>query len=358
MLHLRTALPLIVLAAPLAAAQDPIIGPGLTLPDGKAAKVLAGIGPETLPAALPEDIERLQADGAWDDARTWQRWAETVAAEAEGDGVDPARRALLALLARSHGRVGDAWAHFSALGDAPEHAAAIGAFLIPGVPPGTRIEAGGRPAPLAPGTVLRPFLPPRTGAVQPGNIEWRTATYGALRVGDATLDLTLDVESTGVQFDALLTSGDEASIAAVLPAPEGFSIRVEYLDWSRQPTVGEPLSLVLRDGDEDPRSLYGRVLEDRVSLPAPRAGHVPTQLREGGLRLELPPEDPQLTLLQDVAPALERLLGAPVAVVPKGAPKPSGFSGTTMQLPGGPPRAARLRYLVASLEAHALTRSR
>jgi hypothetical protein len=341
------------------AAQDPsapAADAGLSLPDGRAAKVLAGIAADTQPAALPEDAAQRLAPDAWEDPRTWQRWADAVAAESRAARPDGARRALLCLLARSHGRTRDAWEHFGALGDAPEHAAAVGAFLIPGVPPGTPIEAGGRPAPLPSGAVLSPFLPPRSPDARPGAIEWRSATYGGLRIGDATVDLSLSVESTGVQLDLTLATGDEASIAAVLPAPDGFSIRVEYLDWSRQPTVGAPLRVVLRAGDEEPHSLYGRVLEDRVSLPAARAGHVPRQLSEGGLRLELPRGDPQLALLKGAAPALAALLGAAVVVVEESGAPSGGFSGTTMRLPAGPQRAARLRYLVGSLEAHALAR--
>ncbi|MEE8467761.1 MAG: hypothetical protein V3T22_04870, partial [Planctomycetota bacterium] len=157
----------------------------LELPDSPQAKVWAAVAADTRPAGLPGP-DPAAAD--WSQAATWRRWASLVAAEDESPNPTPERRAVLCLLASAHGRADDAWGHLATLGAAPEWAAAVTAFLLPGVPPGTRLGPGGEPRDLPAGTVLRPLPPPDSGTLPRGAVEWRTAHVRGLQVGGATLD--------------------------------------------------------------------------------------------------------------------------------------------------------------------------
>ncbi len=87
MIKLHALLPL--LPVTLGAALPGDEGAWLELPDGPAAKVWAAVGPETRPAALPEELGVLLADEGWVRAATWTGWAELLAAEAVAERPDP-----------------------------------------------------------------------------------------------------------------------------------------------------------------------------------------------------------------------------------------------------------------------------
>jgi len=321
----------------------------LQLPDSPQAKVWAAVAADTRPAQLPGP-DPAAAD--WSRSATWQRWASLVAAERVSPQPSPERRAVLCLLASTHGRAHDAWAHLATLGAAPEWAAAVTAYLLPGVPAGTRLGPGGEPRDLPAGTLLRPLPPPDSGTLPPGAVEWRTARIEGLTVGGARLDLAITIESTGVQVDATHTSGDPTRLWVQLPVPRPFQIEVEYLDWMRRDTVGLPVELELNPG-QDTRTIYGRTRESRSDLPTGRARALPAQLLEGALFLEVPAADPQWAHLTAVAKVLAELLDVAVHLrTPAARMANSGepWTGISLSLPAGEGRAQRLRYLASAVE--------
>jgi len=366
MITLQLLLPL--LAATLGAALPGDLrgdeGAWLELPDGPAAKVWAAVGPETRPAALPPELAGLLADEGWARAATWAGWAELLAAEAAAERPDPERRAELALLARRHGRAPDAWRHFLALGGtarAAEWAAAVMPHLIPGVPTGTRIGPGGAPVALAEGVVLRPLLPPPSGDLPPGAIEWRTAKVTGLRVGAALVDIVLSIENTGVQIDVRHGGGERTTLALLLPEPRDYEIGIEYLDWMRQDELRQPHVVEVIEGEEE-HTLYGRLRQRRTELPTGRAARLPAQIELGGLWFVVDADDPERERLLGVAAAFAGLLGVDVGLR---ATDPSdesgaaaGFPGTTIRLPaaGDAGRERTLRYLVSAVETYVLAR--
>lgn len=322
----------------------PTDGPVLTLPDGQAAKVWAGIGPETVPAGLTAP------PGDWGSGSTWQRWAELVQAEASAEEHDPAQRAALCLLARSHGRAADAWGHYQALGAEPSWVAAVTPALLPGIPRQARVEAGGRPAPLPDGVLLTPFLPPSTQKGPAGAVEWRTAKSHRLRIGAAVVDLTITVEATGVQVDLTHLEGGPASVQVLLPQPEGFEIRVEYLDWIRREDedLRTPIPVQLLPGEET-HQLYGRILEQRSELPTGPATRLPAALVHGGLTFEVPAGDPDEPYLSEIAGVVSSLLEVEVRLAQPGV-APDTRPGLTFRLPPGQERLGRLRFLASAIE--------
>lgn len=348
----------LLLYALLTPADEPV----LTLPDGPVAKVWAGVGVETQPAQLPAGI----GERSWDEAATWQRWAELVALEARAQKPDPARRAELCLLARAHGRAEDAWQHYRELGAHPSWVAAVTPFLLPGVPGGSRIEAGGLAAPLKEGVLLAPFLPPATRSGLAGQVEWRSATAHRLRIGEGVIDVTITVEATGVQVDLAHVEGEAVELNVLLPEPEGFEIRIEYVDWMRREDSERrtPIPLRILPGEE-PHQLFGRLLEGRSNLPTGKAVGLPALIREQGLTFLVPEEEDTYELTSRIAAVIGELLGVPervrtVRVHPQEQP---GIVFRLMQQPGskggqehGRVRLERLRYLASALEAFLLER--
>lgn len=327
--------------------------PFLELPDCPAAVAWAAVAPDTAPVELPAELAALGTPGVWEGAGAWERWAGCLTLAADG-AAGPEERAALCLLARAQGRAGDAWDHYRTLADTPRWAAAVTPLLVPGIPTDSPVEAGGRPAPLPDGVVLEPLLPPDSGTTPPWSIEWRTAKVRGLAVGEARVDLALTVEATGVQVDVTHVSGGRARFAVRLPTPQGHAIQVEYLDWTRRETLGEPIPVEVAPGEE-PRALYGRLKPVRSRLPTGAVRALPAQMREGGLALVLPAGDLARERVAAIASSLAGLLDVRVSVRAEGEPDPS-WTGTTFPLPAGPERAARLRFLASATERFLLGR--
>lgn len=329
----------------------------LELPESAAERAWAGVGATTPPAPGAAELAALAA-ADWSAADTWERWAGLV--RATRDAPTAPDRAALCLFARGHGRGADAWRHFEALGAEPTWLAALAPALFPGAPAGTPVEAGGRPGPLPDGVLLEPLLPPDSGRLPRGAIEWRTAHARGLRIGDAVVDLAVSVESTGVQVDVTHVSGGAATVRVRIPEPDGFEVRMEYLDWMRVETLREPIAIPLSPDDEEPHTLWGRLQESRSSLPTGVAERLPQQIAEGALVLALPADDRERDSIEAVARAVEDVLGARV-VVGEGTAKgdDGGWTSTTLRLPPpGPEREERLRYLASTVETFALDASR
>jgi len=346
------------LAALFAAAPGPD-ALTVTLPDGPAAKAWAGVDAATVPAELPAGWRVLEADDPWSRPETWKLWADLVAAEREGEAPRAEQRAGLALLARAHGRAQDAWGHFGTLTAAPEWAAAVLPYLLPGAPASARATRGGDPGVLPPGVVLAPLVPPSHPGAQPGDVEVLDAEVRGVRIGEARVALRVRLETGGVQVDVEHLGGGPARLFVLLPEPEGFEIRVEYNDWMVQDTLRQPLEVRL-EPDAPPVSLWGRFLERPPLLPRGPAGRLPAQLALGGLALEVAAEDPDRALLDAAAAQLERLLGIAVRVHAAGESASedadAGWSGTRVRLSAGAERAALLRGIASAAEAYLLGR--
>jgi hypothetical protein len=348
---------LIALRAPLTPAQgiaqpmDPATSPGVYLPDGGPQRAWAGVGPETVPAPT--------LDGSLVDA--WKRWGELLVGERNAARPTPAARRELALFALDQGRHEDAWGHFAACGAEPELLAAIMARFLPGAPASARPGPGGLLPPLPNGVLLAPVLPPRTPTARPGVLEWRSASVFGLRVGEATLALRVAVESTGVQVDLQHISGGQATLRLTIPEPPGYQIRVEYVDWFRQDTLREPLTVEIRPGDRV-HTLFGRFLPRPTGQPVAIPGHVPAQLLRGGMRFTS--SGPPSAELRSAAAAIGALLGVSTVVAagtadgasdqvaPPGSASP--WSGTTVRVPTGEEGQRVLARLASAIEARLL----
>jgi len=338
-------------------------GHRLILPDSPAAKVWAGVAPETEPAELPESFQKLAGTDAWSHAATWELWAVLLTAAPLESAADAGRRhAQLALLALRHGRANDAWKHFETLGETPQYAARVMPFLIPGVPADTTILAGGTVGPLPQGVLLAPQLPPRTADPLEGRVEWREASLANIVIGESRISLRVAIESTGVQVDVTHLEGPTFACSVLLPEPEGWEIRVQYNDWMRQDEVRVPMAFQLDPeiyGEDDDKtvSLYGRFLEREPNQPGPLATReLPAQMREGGLWFELPADDAEQAVFEAAAASLAKLLAIQVGVRAPGEPG-EGWTGTTIRVPeDAAKRAQVLRQLVSAVENWSLDR--
>lgn len=333
----------------LAAARD---GVRVELPDGAAAKAWAGVGSRTLPHPLQADLRRAcdSTTPAGTAVPTWRLWADWVAAEARESA--PRQRAALCLLARAQGRHADAWEHYAHLIADPRWVASVTPYLLPGAPLDSPVGPGGTLEPLPDGVLLQPFLPPPTTNSAGARITWRTASVRGLRVGQATLDLIISVEATGVQIDLVHTGGGPARVAILIPEPPGHEMRIEYLDWMQTERTRVPILVELKPGEE-PRTLWGRMIERRVSLPTGKAKRLPQSLVRGGLFLSLPADDPQRGAVGEIAPLLAELLGVNVGLTEPGAPLPS-WTGTVLHLGNLAERGERLTWLASAIESFML----
>jgi hypothetical protein len=289
----------------------------------------------------------------WSSPRTWCQWGRMQAlafpaasaasgapAAAGGSARDdrPAWRRWLALLALRQGRWEDAWAHFAAC-DRPGE---LMLFFLPGIPLFERGEAALDALPD--GVLLAPAPPPPTPGFPAGYLDEREAWVRGLRVGSAVIDLRVAIEPEGVQVDVVHVAGGAARLSVRLPEPDGFEIRVAYVDWLRQDEVGVPLALEVRPGD-DTHSVYGRCLPRAPAWPTGAAEHVPAAIEREGLWLVTQAGDPDLERLEAVSQALGRVDGG---VVQGGLPA----RGVAFHVPPpGPERERKLTWLASAYEA-------
>jgi len=320
----------------------------LELPAGPARGAVAAVAPDTQPHSLPPEFSGdgpLAGDDLWSRPATWELWARWLGELHDTPGATDDLRARLALLSLAQGRGEDAWRHVAACRDA-SWVAALAARLLPGIPVDCAIGPGGLPggaAALPDGVLLRPVLPPVTGRGA------HSTRVNGLRIGAGIVDLELTLEAGGVQVDVVHVSGGTLRLDIVLPEPNGQEIRIEYVDWMRQDTLREPLRVALQPGSE-PITLFGRFRPRDTSWPSGAAARVPEALRRGGLRLELPADDPERELFEAIAANLSGLLAIPVRVVGPQPGETSAWSGTRMRLGSGAERQAKLAWLVTSIE--------
>ncbi|MAF64683.1 MAG: hypothetical protein CMJ84_03350 [Planctomycetes bacterium] len=334
--------------------------PAVELPDGPAATAWAGVGPATTPAAIGGtwlDEQARDAGGAGDPLTdrwlAWARWLKAEAADA-GEHPDPQRRTGLALLALEQRRWGDAWRHLARLSAHPGFAAGLMPRLLPGAPADAEILAGGLLAPLADGVVLRPAPPPATERAG-RRIQTRRATVHGLRIGAAWIDMALLVEPAGVEVTLTHVGGAATSLAVRLPQPAGRLIGIEYNDWFRQDTVGDPLAVELTP-ECDPVVLFGRFVPTDHILPASPAGRLPAGLDGGGLWIEVGPTCEALRpRARAAAKALGELLDIPAGLREPIAPPPaSPWHGTLVHLADPQQAESVLTAIASAAEAHVL----
>ena len=346
-----------LLACALATAEPD--APAVELPDGPAAVAWAGVGQETAPAPLGGSwlAERTtRAAGGADDPLEvrWLAWARWLGEEAAAEQADPERRAGLALIALEQHRWDDAWRHLAHLAAHPGHAAGLMPRLLPGAPAGSEALAGGHSAPLPDGVVLQP-APPPAARREGGRVQTRRATVHGLQIGAAWVDMAVLVEPAGVEVTLTHVGGAAARLAVRLPQPAGQRIGIEYNNWFRQDTVGEPLAVELAPQSE-PVVLFGRFVPTDHPLPASPIGRLPSQLTGGGLWIELGANCEAIRpRARAAAAALGVLLAIPTGLRDPLDPPPAGaWSGTVLRLADPEGADAVLAAIASAAEAHVL----
>ncbi len=312
-----------------------------------------------LPAPTAEQTQQLDpwpqewSEDDWSSAEPWRTWAAALVER--GD----ASRAQLAQLAHRQGRWDDAWQHAASISD-PRMARAILPRLFPGVPADAG-PADGLAQPLPNGVLLRPSLPPPTAPVPAaltGPVRQRRAMeFAGVRVGEATLHLRLALEGDGVQIDVTHVSGGPCRLQLVIPEPQGFEIRVEYVDWDRRETVGEPHELEINPGDE-PHKLWGRFLRFSQPWPQKLPSTLPAQAAEAGLVLVDSPSGASVALLDGFAEALHTALGIPTQVtVDRGSVAISGPAPVRLHLGVDGERLEKIAAIQSLVEQYVFTDS-
>lgn len=349
------------------------------LPEGAYARAWAAVDPENL-RELPADFRGAVGHeaGPWSSAATWKTWASalepfsheaesTERRETESTARHAAARARLCLLALDQDRLADAWEHFRACGSTdPGWMAALMPELLPGVPAGSPPVLASGDARLPAGVLLRPTLPPPDPERAPVDAfappPERRASVSGLRIGKGVVDLSIGIDANGVQVDLIHVGGEPVELSVLLPEPTGLEVRVEYVDWSRQNTLREPLPVTL--AAEQRVSLFARCLPSEHPWPALSGGALSENLRRGGLSFVIARDDPERAAIEAAAQAIADLTGLTTRVVddvqPTRAAKPavqgSPWGGTRISLPPGPERARKLAWLASSVEKHLLAR--
>jgi hypothetical protein len=175
-------------------------------------------------------------------------------------------------------------------------------------------------------------------------------------LGGARLGMTVTTEVDGVEVDLVHRSGPAASLALALPRPPDFEIRVEYVDWFRQDTLGQPLAVEVAPGAE-PRVLYGRFRPRKIDWPTSLPETFSRRLEVHGLRLAHGPDDPQAARLQGLAAALALVFGCPAEareLDPATSPEP--WPGITLNLFEHADRQRKLAGMISLAERFALSR--
>ncbi|MBK7876446.1 MAG: hypothetical protein IPJ77_11950 [Planctomycetes bacterium] len=286
------------------------------------------------------------AEGALGRGATWTQWRTALlAARARSD--DARARATLALVALEQGRYRDANAHLARAAAEPALLASLLPRFVPGVPAGTLLARGARPPKLADGAVLRPALPP----VPIVEGERRAVRASGIELGATRFDLLLSVEHEGVQAELKHLSGPAARVAIVLPRVEDYGVGAEYVDWDKQATIGAPLAVELRPGEE-PHVLFARFEPKDPAWPTRLPDELPASVAERGVWLVLGERDPERDAYASIARELTlRELGIECGIAAAGSAPPGG---AVVDLARPETRAEKLAWLVSALERFVL----
>ena len=301
-------------------------------------------------------------EASWSGPSPWNQWAAAVLAGRGGDG--DGARAELAVLAHRQNRDADAWSHLAAIAD-PDRLRAALPHLLPGVPPvlgATATPDDGLPrpdglaAPLPDGVTLRPALPPPLGEDVDHMVRQdRSVKLSGIRVGAGVISLEVILRGDGVEVEAALVGGEACTVSIVIPEPEDFEIRVEYVDFMRQPEVGVPYELELAPGAE-PRRLWGRFLRHPRPWPSVVPEQAPDLLELGGLEVVVRPAALDASFYSELAQAFEIVLGVPARLAADdGGPRPvEGHAPLRFHLTQPEELRTKVAALMGSAEFHAL----
>ncbi len=331
---------------------------GVQLPESEAARAWAAVGPQTVPASIDEgllvaapwlvEISKASAQ------ERWQTWADWLHLEAGADETSLPCRAGLLVLAADQDRWEDAWAHFSRLGGSPEWTAAMMPYLLPGISMAERPALGGLAAPLPDGVLLHPALPPALPGDPRGSLRHRIAKIDGIRLADATINMQITVEPSGVQVDLLHVSGGAVTLSVLLPETFGREITIEYIDWMREDVPHQALTVQLLPGSEE-LNLFGRYSRVGERLPQVPKGDLARGIRNGGLWFDCG-EDPQLKQESlSFAKALGRVFDLPVGLTSAANPPlVEPWTPTVCHLPAGAAGRRKLLALASAAERYAL----
>lgn len=301
-------------------------------------------------------------EASWSGPEPWNEWAAAVLAGREGAG-DRAR-AELAVLAHRQNRDADAWSHLAAIAD-PDRLRAALPHLLPGIPAallsgasstGASVPPDGLAAPLPDGVTLSPALPPPLGDDVDHMVRQdRSVKLSGVRVGAGVISLEVILRGDGVEVEAALVSGSACTISVVIPEPEDFEIRVEYVDFMRQPEIGVPYELELLP-DAEPRRLWGRFLRHPRPWPSAVPERAPDLLELGGLEIVVRPEALESGFYTELAQAFEIVLGVPARLAAEGpsAPPLDGHAPLRFHLTQPEELRTKVAALMGSAEFHAL----
>lgn len=329
--------------------------PPLRLPESPAARSFAGVGAETEPRALDDFVEAAPwlREREPDPDLVWASWAEWLAGAARAERVDPARRAGLCRVACLQSRWEDAWRHFERLGGHPDWQAAVAPWLLPGVPLEISAGPGGRATAIPDGLLLRPALPPASGAGTASRGAPRIAELEGLRIGEAVCDLTLEYEPGGVTLEVFHRSGGSGTLLVDLPLPPDAEVFVDYVDWERQEVKGAPLQLLIEPREEE-YTIYRRFQFVRREFPAtPQPGRLPASLGAHGLDF-LVAEAADLERVRALGDACAALLELPVRVRVAADVAVDSILGTAVDFPAGREADEQCARVAAALEAFLL----
>ncbi len=243
-------------------------------------------------APFPERAAPAWRPASWS-AADWERYGDALLAAADAGSADadftrhdsvgktaaaplerPPARAELALAALASDRHADAWAHAAML--APADLAALLPAFLPGAPGGARE--------LPSGVVLRPALPPPSGART--HPDRGRAQVQGFTVGGATVDLAITVEGDGVELEFVHRAGPAVEFSAVIPCPPRLAMTVEYVAWELAPGIGEPRAIQLVPGAE-PVRLWGRFERAPPRWPGRQPDPLPAQVEHWGFEIVL-----------------------------------------------------------------------
>jgi|GEM_PF-3943488 len=342
--------------------------PSITWPDLPGTAFVAAL---ELRAPAPElvdpwPVERARDDAGWTAA--WRDFAADLVAEAAARADDApaataddrARLARLALRAFHQGRDADGWAHLADLAAVdPDRASALLPHLVVGAPLAETSRApvdGAAPAwdgRLPAGVVLRPVLPPP----DPLDPKRRPVREGhevvGLVIGESRVTMRLHVRGDGVDLRFRLDAGPPVAFSAVIPNPPGVRVAIEYFDWERAETLGEPLPVNLTETDQWYR-LWGRLRLARTAWPTVSPAHVPAVLERSGLELVIADADPEAAFVDGFAAACEALFPFEVHRVDPATAGPAPTAHRIDLTEPGEQRDAKLRDLAAHLEGFVL----
>lgn len=314
--------------------------------DCDAGDVFAGSGAPLATGALLEPANWPPHDDpeAWRDPGAWSRWAESLARS------EPSARAAAVRAALAQGRHDSAWKGLVEIAaqDPAEGAHLLPAFL-PGLTAPARVDERGRLEALPDGVLLAPALPPPTRT--PGRFDIRSATVSDLAIGSGRARLTVGVRGDGIEYELEHLSGDAIELRLLVGAPLGRRIENLYADWDKQADPRAPITIRLEPGAE-PYRVWARTRAQSLAWPGIGPDALDPRMERTGIEFVVARADPWRAEIEDLARAMQRMLGVPTRV----ADEPlmaEGVSPVRLVLPGPDRRESWLLELVEATERFA-----